>query len=56
MLTIPAGGTPIVAGDVRFNDRPGSTATDEVNQTLTVTGVSGLKYPGWDRQLRRWCD
>ncbi|MEZ6150055.1 MAG: Ig-like domain-containing protein [Pirellulaceae bacterium] len=46
-LTIPAGGTPIVAGDVRFNDRPGpATATDEVNQTLTVTGVSNVSTQG----------
>ena len=46
-LTIPAGGSPIVAGDVRFNDRPGpATATDEASQTLTVTGVSAASTKG----------
>ncbi len=47
VLTIPAGNTTIVAGNVLFNDTPGpATATDEASQVLTVTGVSAASANG----------
>lgn len=46
-LSIPAGGSPIVAGNVLFNDAPGpASATDEAGQTLSVTGVSAASAKG----------